>query len=118
MSIHIRRGARIVAADEDERFDDFDMVDDTDTFDDTLDDMQDSIEDMQDTLDEVEEDDVDIEADNNIDNHYIAECEKCHGIFISAMVESDQIVEKISGVCPLCEKETDQYLRWVVHPVE
>ena len=119
---------RIVAADEDfQELDDdmfgdsgadtFDMEDD-DTFDDTLDEMADNIEDMQDTLDEVQEDDVDIEIDNNIDGHLIAECDKCHGIFISAMIESDQDVEKISGVCPLCEKESDQYIKWVVKALE
>lgn len=115
-----RRHARIVAADEDETFDDFDMVntDEDAGFDDTLDEMADNIEDIQDDLDEVQEDDPNIEADNNIDNHYIAECDKCHGIFISAMVESDQEVEKITGVCPLCEKESDQYLKWVVKPIE
>jgi len=112
----------IMAAGEDE-FEDLDMpVDDADVeddaFDDTLDEMADNIEDMQDTLDEVQEDDVDIEVDNNIDGHLIAECDKCHGIFISAMIESDQEVDKISGICPLCEKETDQYIKWVVKAIE
>lgn len=116
---------RIVAADED--FQEFDfrddmgddaMMEDEDAFDDTLDEMADNIEDMQDTLDEVQEDDVDIEIDNNIDGHLIAECDKCHGIFISAMMESDQTVEKISGICPLCEKESDQYVKWVVKAIE
>ena len=113
----------IMAAGE-EGFDDLDEevtdveVEDDDTFDDTLDEMADNIEDMQDTLDDVQEDDVDIEVDNNIDGHLIAECDKCHGIFISAMIESDQEVEKISGVCPLCEKESDQYIKWVVKAIE
>lgn len=93
-------------------------VEGDETFDDNLDDMADTIEDMQDTLDEVQEDDVDIEIDNNIDGHLIAECDKCHGIFISAMIESDQEVEKISGICPLCEKESDQYIKWVVKAIE
>lgn len=90
---------------------------------DTVDDLSDSVDDIQDTLDEIdgteiEEDDVDIELENNIANHYIAECDTCHGIFISALVESDQEVEKVSGVCPLCDKETDQYLKFIVRPVE
>lgn len=116
---------RIVAADEDlegfgepsGEFDDT-MVEDDDTFDDNLDDMAETIEDMQDTLDEVQEDDVDIEMDNNVENHLIAECDKCHGIFISAMIESDQEVDKITGICPLCEKESDQYFKWVIKPIE
>lgn len=64
--------------------------------------------------DDVEEDDVDIEIENNIDNHFIAECDSCHGIFISALVETDQEVEMISGTCPICGKDTDQYLKWII----
>ena len=118
---------RIVAADEDpdsadNNFDDFEnnfiTEDPDDTVSDTLDDLADNVEDMQDQIDDVDEDEPSIDVDNNIEGHYIAECERCHGIFISAMIESDQEVEKISGVCPLCEKETDQYLKWVVKSVE
>lgn len=98
-------------------------MDDEEEFVDTVDDLSDSVDDIQDTLDEIdgteiEEDDVDIEVDNNIANHYIAECDTCHGIFISALVESDQEVEKVSGVCPLCDKETDQYLKFIIRPIE
>ena len=64
------------------------------------------------------EEPVDIENDNNISNHYIAECNRCHGVFISALRESDQQVEFISGICPLCEKESDQYIKWVIKPIE
>lgn len=120
--------SRIVAADEDfqevgaEResvdFGGDDFMEDDEAFDDTLDDIADSVEDMQDTLDEVQEDDVDIEVDNNVEGHLIAECDKCHGIFISAMVESDQEVDKISGICPLCDKESDQYFKWVIKAIE
>lgn len=97
---------RIVAAYEDEN-----------NFVDSIDNLADNVEEVQDTLDDIEEDDIDIETDNNIANHYIAECDSCHGVFISAMVESDQEVEKISGVCPLCDKDTDQYLKWLVKEV-
>ena len=55
-----------------------------------------------------------IEIDNNIINHLIAECQNCHGIFISAMVASDQKVESINGVCPLCNKDTEQFLQWII----
>lgn len=71
--------------------------------------------------DEFEEDpetEPNIETDNNIAGHYIVECDRCHGIFISALMESDQVVETITGICPLCEKESDQYVKWVVKPVE
>ena len=108
---------RIFAADEEdeEMFGPgMDEINDDDDFNDTLDDVADTVSDIQDVVEEVEEDDVDIEVDNNISNHYIAECDTCHGVFISAMIKSDQVVEKISGVCPLCEKETDQWLKWLI----
>ena len=114
---------RVFAADEEnEQYDDFDYDFNEDDFgeddlSDTLDDVADTVEDIQDTVDDIEEDDVNIEIDNNIANHYIAECDSCHGVFISATVESDQKVEKVSGTCPLCEKETDQYLKWVIKDV-
>lgn len=57
-----------------------------------------------------------IEVDNNIFNHLIAECLNCHGIFISAMIASDQVVESINGVCPLCSKETEQVLFGIIKP--
>lgn len=103
--------AILAAEDEDDVF-----IDNTDGdgLSDQLDDISDRVEDIQDQVDEIDEDTVDIETDNNIENHYIAECDKCHGIFISAVLESDQEVEKVSGICPLCESESDQYLKWVV----
>lgn len=98
------------AASDDESFDDFG----DDSIEDNIDELSDQVEDLQDSIDEVTQDEPSIDVDNNIENHYIAECESCHGIFISAVVESDQQIQKISGVCPLCEKETDQYLNWII----
>ena len=117
---NVTRKARIVGADEDfdAGFDDAGFDEGPDDIEDTLDGMADDIEDIQDSVDEIQEDDVNIDIENNIEDHYIAECDRCHGIFISAMVESDQIVDHISGVCPLCEKESDQYLYWIVKRVE
>ena len=57
-----------------------------------------------------------IEVDNNIFDHLIAECQNCHGIFISAMIASDQAVESINGVCPLCSKETEQFFIGIIKP--
>lgn len=116
----IKHKAAIMAGDgEDEEFiDDIVIDDEEDAFGDTLDDMSDQLDDIQDQVDEVEEDDIDIEMENNIVDHYIAECDGCHGIFISAMIESDQKVDHISGTCPLCEKDTDQRLKWVIKSVE
>lgn len=107
---------RVVAADEDNEVfgPGIGEVEDDVDFHDTLDDVADTVSDIQDVVEEIDEDDVDIEVDNNITNHYIAECDACHQVFISAMIMSDQVVEKISGVCPLCEKESDQYLKWII----
>lgn len=105
---------RITAADEDVDFNDGGIT--IDPIDDMIDDVED-VENNEDEVEEVSEDDVDIEIENNIANHYIAECDVCHGVFISALVETDQEVEMISGVCPLCGKETDQYLNWIIRDV-
>ncbi len=113
---------RIVAADEDtfDRVDDFDVDDaeDADGLMDAIDDVADNVDDLQDTLDDVDEDEVDIAINNNIANHYIAECEGCQGVFISAVVESDQEIDHVSGICPICGKETDQYLKWIIRDTE
>ena len=69
-------------------------------------------------LEDVRQDDPTIEIDNNIAGHYIAECERCHGVFISSVVESDQEIESISGICPLCDHESTQWLNWVVVDVK
>lgn len=93
------------------------LQDDPDSVEDSLDDMADTLDDLNDALKDFEEDDIDIETENNIDDHYIAECEKCHGVFITSVIESDQELEKISGVCPLCDEECDQYLKWVIKEI-
>lgn len=105
-------GETIVAAD-----DDFVTEDET-GLNDALDDVQDQVEDIQDQVEDIDEDEIDIEVNNNIDGHYIAECDRCHQVFISAVVESDQDVESISGVCPLCGKESEQLLKWIIRSKE
>lgn len=81
---------------------------------DTVDNIADNVEDIQDAVDDIQEDDVNIDIDNNIADHYIAECEKCHGIFISAVLDNENRIEKISGECPICGEKTDQYLKWII----
>lgn len=88
--------------------------DGTDGILDAIDDVADNIEDIQDTVDDVKEDDIDIQLNNNIADHYLAECDRCGGVFISAVVESDQDIDHVSGVCPICGEETDQYLKWII----
>lgn len=102
---------RITAAEDD-------FIDEQPDLLDAIDDVQDQVEDIQDHVDEVEEDDIDIEVNNNIDNHYIAECDRCHQVFISAVIESDQDVDAITGVCPLCGKESEQLLKWIIRSKE
>ena len=97
---------------------DQDNYDSDQTISDDIADLSDKVDDLQDSVDDTQEDDIDIEIDNNISGHYIAECDNCHGVFISAMIESDQQVQKISGVCPLCNKQSDQYLKWIVKAVD
>lgn len=80
----------------------------------TISNIQDQIDDISDQLDDIEQDDAAIEMDNNIVNHLIAECENCKGIFISAMIASDQDVDSINGICPLCNKDTTQNLKWII----
>ena len=121
---HPRYSTSVYAADDDseDNVDDMDynndfIDNDDDGLYDAIDDVADAVEDIQDTVDEIDQDDVNIDMNNNISGHYIAECDSCHGVFISATIESDQKVEKVSGVCPLCEKETDQHLKWVIKSV-
>lgn len=85
---------------------------------DAVDNLADAVEDIQDDLQDIQEDEVTIHSENNIEGHLIAECEKCTGIFISAMVKSDQKVDSITGVCPLCGKESIQKFKWVVDALE
>lgn len=129
-NIGIESATSITAADEDDPFADmgFDEPDDPeggegtalspeesdDSISDNIDDMNDTLDDLSDALQDFEEDNVDIDIENNIGDHFIAECEKCHGVFITSVVESDQEIEKISGTCPLCDEECDQYLKWVI----
>ena len=89
-----------------------------DSLGDQIDDLSDTVEDLQDTLDDVEEDDIGIEIDNNIAGHFIAECDRCKGIFISAVVESDQEVTSVNGICPICGKETEQVLKWIIKDIK
>lgn len=105
-------GETIVGAD-----DDF-VTEEESGLNDALNDVQDQVEDIQDQVDDIDEDEIDIEVNNNIEDHYIAECDRCHQVFISAVVESDQDVESISGVCPLCGKESDQLLKWIIRSKE
>lgn len=74
----------------------------------------DDSDDDADIHEDFEEDDVAIDVDNNIVNHLIAECDNCRGIFISAMIASEQEVDSIKGICPLCNKETTQSLKWII----
>lgn len=121
-NVSIESSTAIMAADEDDPFNDMGFededetspIDDEDSVSNNIDDMADTLDEINDALKDFDEDDIDIETENNISDHFIAECEKCHGVFITAIVESDQEIEKISGTCPLCDEECDQYLKWII----
>ena len=85
---------------------------------DSVDSLAESVDDIQNSVDDITEDDPDIEVDNNITNHYIAQCDVCNGIFISALMESDQEIQSIQGTCPVCGKESEQFIRWVVRDLD
>lgn len=110
----ITAATKYVKAAEEDEFEDYE---DTDGIIDAIDDVADNIEEIQDDIEDVEEDATDIALNNNIANHYIAECEKCQGVFISAVIESNQDIDHVSGICPLCNKETDQYLKWIIRDI-
>lgn len=89
-------------------------VDDEDALADQLDTIEDSLEDVQDAVEDFEEDDVAIDIDNNIADHLVAVCDNCKTPFISAMIASDQVVDSISGICPICKKDTTQSIKWII----
>lgn len=105
----------VMAADGDPFGDNFEM-EDTDSIQDALDDTTDTLEDLQDSVEELDDNPQDpiLDINNNIENHYIAECRRCHEIFISAVVESESAVSSINGECPVCHEETEQDLKWIV----
>lgn len=98
---------------DDEGFDDSD----DDNLSDNVQDLADNVEDLQGELEGMEDDDPNIQIENNIDGRYIAECDRCGEIFISAITESDANMESIHGICPICDHESDQYLKWVIRKV-
>lgn len=120
-AVDVTASTPIMAADDEEDafgFDDpgvADVEDDAFSFDTPEDEtiVEEEAEEIEDP-----EEEPSIAIENNIAGHYIAECSRCHGVFISALMESDQHVEFLSGICPLCEKESDQYIKWVIKPVE
>lgn len=120
----VKASTAIMAADDDEFFNDGDMpgsfggAEPSDNaVGDEIDDLADSVDDLQDSIDEVKQDQTELEIDNNITNHYICECDQCHNIFISALIESDQEIDHITGVCPICEKESEQRIKWVIRDI-
>lgn len=68
--------------------------------------------------DDIQKDSVEIDIDNNIAGHYIAQCDSCKNVFISAVTLSDQVVDSIHGMCPICNEESDQLLKWVIQDAE
>lgn len=107
---------RYIKAAEEDFMEEFD--EDADGIMDAVGEVSDNIEDLQDAIEDIDDDEVEIAVNNNIADHFIAECDRCNGIFISAVVDSDQVIDHVSGTCPLCGKDTDQYLKWIIKSVE
>lgn len=99
--------------------DDFVSVQDVDDVSDALDEASDKLDDLQEAVSDVDEYPRDpvFEMENNIENHYIAECDRCHEVFISAVVESDSAISSVDGECPCCHEETTQELKWIVRSI-
>lgn len=99
--------------------DEFVSVQDVDDMSNALDEASDRIDDLQEAVSDVDEypHDSVFEMENNIENHYIAECDHCHEVFISAVVESDSPVSSVEGECPCCHEETKQTLKWIVRSI-
>ena len=120
----VKASKDIMAAEEDDFFNDEDVPGSfegseppDDSVGDEIDDLADSVDELKDSIDDVKQDQPELEIDNNIANHYICECDQCHNIFISAIIESDQEIDHITGVCPVCEKESEQYIKWVIRDI-
>ena len=108
---NVQPKTKVYAAESDNVFDDLDGFEGAD-----LDGEENAAEVAEDMGEDGQQDGSTIEIDNNIFDHLIAECQKCHGIFISAMIASDQDVQSINGVCPLCSKETEQFFIGIIKP--
>lgn len=106
---NVQPKTKVYAAESDNVFDDLDGFGGAD-----LDGEENASEVAEDMGEDGQQDGSTIDIENNITNHLIAECQNCHGIFISAMIASDQAVESINGVCPLCNKDTEQSLLWII----
>ena len=97
--------------------DDFDA--ESDAISDTVDDISDTIDNLQDDIDSDYPDDTYIDINNNIADHYIAECDRCHEVFISPTIYSENnTLKSTEGECPVCHDETKQVLKWVIKSVE
>ena len=95
---------------------DFDSLEDAESLQDAASDASDAIDNLQDAVSDFSDAPADsiLNMDNNIENHYIAECDRCHEVFISAVTESDSQVDFIEGECPCCHESTKQELKWIV----
>ena len=124
--VHSRSHRRILAADDPDNLDMSGFVDEE--IDEGYEDNDDlsqpgrvaqpAAEDIEYAEDDIQKDDVEIDIDNNIAGHYIAQCGNCKNVFISAVTLSDQVVESIHGVCPICNEESDQLLNWIIQDAQ
>lgn len=109
----------VMAAEEEMSENPFEL-DDVDSMQDTVEDMSDTLDDIQDAIEDTDTapSDTVLDMENNISDHYVAECERCHEVFISAVVESETPVDSVEGECPCCHEHTTQYLKWIIRDVK
>lgn len=101
-----------------DELEDVGLLEDFDGISDDLEELSDSVDDLQDSIDDVNPDPINIEMYNNIADHYIAECDLCQGVFITSLMESDAHIDSIRGICPICNQESEQFIKWVIKSVE
>lgn len=101
-----------------DELEDVGLLEDFDGISDDLEELSDSVDDLQDSIDDVNPDPINIEMYNNIADHYIAECDLCQGVFITSLMESDAHIDSIHGICPICNQESEQFIKWIVKSVE
>lgn len=95
-------------------------VDDSEGIQNSLDNVEDTLNNVQDIVEDLYDGphNTVFDIENNISNHYIAECERCHEVFISAVVESETSTESVEGECPICHETSKQYLKWIIREAE
>lgn len=118
---NVKASTNIFAADEDEDgpFEEEEDIEEEDIPELNTDEVEDILDDEQEDFeDDIAQDSPAIETENNLANHFIAECDVCKGIYISPVVNSSTNPTSVEGTCPICGKDTTQTFRWIISDFE